>query len=61
MFSDSIRFYLISKLSGIKEIFHYNFFSNNGKNFYKTAKKFTEKILNKKIDSQSKIYSNKEP
>ena len=27
IFNDSIRFYLISKLSGIKEIFHYNFFS----------------------------------
>ena len=26
IFSDSIRFYLISKLSGIKENFHYNFF-----------------------------------
>ena len=59
MFSDSIRFYLISKLSGIKEIFHYNFFSKKGKNFYKTAKKFTEGILKKEIDSQSKIYFDK--
>ena len=60
MFSDSIRFYLISKLSGIKEIFHYNFFSKKGKNFYKTAKKFTERILKKEIDSQSKIYFDKD-
>ena len=59
IFSDSIRFYLISKLSGIKEIFHYNFFSKKGKNFYKTAKKFTEGILKKEIDSQSKIYFDK--
>ena len=59
MFSDSIRFYLILKLSGIKEIFHYNFFSKKGKNFYKTAKKFTEEILKKEIDSQSKIYFDK--
>ena len=27
IFSDSVRFYLISKLSGIKENFHYKFFS----------------------------------
>ena len=59
IFSDSIRFYLISKLSGIKEIFHYNFFSKKGKNFYKTAKEFTEKMLKKEIDSQSKIYFDK--
>ena len=45
IFSDSIRFYLISKLSGIKENFQYKFFSKKGKNFFKTAKKFTEKVL----------------
>ena len=57
IFSDSIRFYLISKLSGIKENFHYKFFSKKGKNFFKTAKDFTEKTLNTEIDSESKIYS----
>ena len=56
IYSDSIRFYLISKLSGIKENFQYKFFSKKGKNFFKTAKEFTEKILHTKIDSQSKIY-----
>ena len=59
IFSDSIRFYLISKLSGIKENFHYKFFSKKGKNFFKTAKKFTEKILRTEIESQSKIYFDK--
>ena len=59
IFSDSIRFYLISKLSGINENFQYKFFSKKGKNFFKTAKKFTEKILNTEIDSQSKIYFDK--
>ena len=58
IFSDSIRFFLISKLSGIKENFQYEFFSKKGKNFFKTAKEFTEKILDTKIDSQSKIYWN---
>jgi len=59
IFSDSIRFYLIVKLSGIKENFQYNFFSKKGKNFFKNAMEFTEKTLNIKIDSQSKIYFNK--
>jgi len=56
IYSDSIRLYLISKLSGIKEIFHYKFFSKKGKNFCRTIKEFTEKILDIKIDPQSKIY-----
>ena len=59
IFSDSLRLYLVIKLSGIKNNFQYNFFSKKGKNFFKTAKKFTEKILNTSIDSQSKIYFNK--
>ena len=56
IYSDSIRLYLIAKLSGIKKIYHYPFFSKRGKNFYKTAQEFTEKILKKKINSASKIY-----
>ena len=35
IFSDSIRLYLISKLSNIKQTFHYKFFSKRGKNFFK--------------------------
>jgi len=59
IYSDSIRLYLILKLSGIKNIFHYEFFSKKGKNFFMTAKEFTEKVLNKKIDSETKIYCDK--
>jgi len=58
IFSDSIRFFLITKLCGIKNNYHYKFFSKKGKNFYRTAKEFTEKVLNTEIDSQSKIYCN---
>ena len=58
IYSDSIRLFLISKLSGIKENFHYKFFSKKRKNFFKTAKEFTEKTLNTEIDPQSKIYCN---
>ena len=58
IYSDSIRLYLISKFSGIRNNFHYKFFSKKGKNFFKTAKEFTEKVLNTTIDPQSKIYCN---
>ena len=44
IYSDSIRLYLISKLSGIKENFHYKFFSKKRKNFFKTAKNLPKKL-----------------
>ena len=61
IYSDSIRLYLIALFSGIprKKIYHYPFFSKKGKNFYKTAQEFTEKILYRKITSCSKIYWDK--
>ena len=59
IYSDSIRLYLIAKIAGIKNIFHYKFFSKKGKNFFKTAKIFTEKVLKTEINPQSKIYWNK--
>ena len=58
IYSDSIRLYLIAGVAGIKDNFHYKFFSKKGKNFFKTAKEFTEKILKIKINPQSKIYCN---
>jgi heptosyltransferase-2 len=58
IFSDSIRLYLISRFSGIKKNFHYAFFSKKGKNFFRTAKNFTQDILKKEIESQPKIYCN---
>ena len=59
IFSDSIRLFLIVKLANIKNNFHYDFFSKRGKNFFKTAKEFVEKIIKRKINAQSKIYYNK--
>ena len=61
IYSDSLRLYLITKLSGIKENFQYKLFSKKNKNFFKTAKKFTEDILGFQIDHESKIFwDNKE-
>ena len=58
IYSDSLRLNIISKLSGIKENFQYKLFSKKGKNFFKTAKEFTEKTLNTQIDHQTKIFWN---
>jgi len=60
IYSDSLRLYLISKLSGIPKIYGYPFFSKKGKNFYKTAINHTEKVIKKKISSVSKIYWDKQ-
>ena len=49
IYSDSLRLNIISKLAGIKENFQYKLFSKKGKNFFKTAKDFTEKTLNTKM------------
>tara|TARA_B110000116_G_C16701340_1_gene519944 strand:- start:207 stop:1139 length:933 start_codon:yes stop_codon:yes gene_type:complete len=56
IYSDSLRLNIISKLAGIKENFQYKLFSKKGKNFFKTAKEFTEKTLNTQIDHQTKIF-----
>jgi len=58
IYSDSLRLYLISKLSNIKENFQYKLFSKSGKNFFKTAKEFTEKSLSNEINHESKIFWN---
>ena len=58
IYSDSLRLYLISKLSSIKESFQYKLFSKKGKNFFKSAKEFTEKSLRTKINHESKIFWN---
>jgi heptosyltransferase II len=59
IYSDSIRLFLISKFSGIKKNFHYKFFSKKKKNFYRTAKYFSEQTLGTQIDHESKIFLNK--
>ncbi|MDC0059623.1 hypothetical protein OAJ18_01230 [Pelagibacteraceae bacterium] len=60
IYSDSIRLYFIALFGGIRKIYHYPFFSKRGKNFYKTAQQFSEKILETKIDSNSKVNWNRD-
>ena len=58
IYSDSLRLLLISKFSGIKKNFQYKLFSKKKKNFFKTAKDFTQNILDLKVNSQPKIFVN---
>ena len=55
IYSDSLRLYLISKLSNIQENYQYKLFSKKGKNFFRTAKNFTENILSTHVNHESKI------
>ena len=50
IFSDSMRFYLISKLSGIKENFHYKFFSKKVKIFLRLQKNSRKKYYRQKLN-----------
>ena len=60
IYSDSLRLFLISKMSGIKKNFQYRFFSKKGKNFFRNAKEFTQSFLSMEIESQPKIFVNNE-
>ena len=55
IFNSSLRFYLISKLAGIKETYQYPLFEKKRQHIILTAKKFLKKILNQEIESNPKI------
>ena len=44
IFSDSIRLFIISKLSGVKKNYQYKFFSKKGKNFSRQQKNLPKKF-----------------
>ena len=51
IFNSSLRFYLISKIAGIKEIFQYPLFQKKQQHLIKTAQNFIKKELDLDIDS----------
>ena len=59
IFNSSIRYALLAKFAGIKNIFQYPLFKKSGQNIVKTAKKFTEKFLNVSVSTKSKIIIDK--
>ena len=51
IFNSSLRFWLICKMAGIKEIFQYPLFQKKQQHLIKTAQSFVKKKLNMDIDS----------
>ena len=55
IFNSSLRYNLISKLSGIKKIYQYPLFKKKNQHIIKTAQNFIKKELNLMVDSNPKI------
>ena len=57
IFYPSIRFFLASKLAGIKKVYYYKFFKKKNLHLVEAAKKFIEKNLNiKSCPTETKIF-----
>ena len=55
IFNSSLRYNLISKLAGIKEIHQYSLFEKKNQHIIKTAQNFLKKELNLLVESNPKI------
>jgi len=58
IFNSSLRFYLIAKCAGIKDIHQYSLFTKKNQNIVDAAKKFIKQNLNLTIESDPKILIN---
>ena len=58
IFNSSIRFNLIARIAGIKNIYQYTLFQKKKQNIINAAKKFLKKELNLQVESDSKIFIN---
>ena len=57
IFYPSLRIYIAAKISGIKNVYSYKFYKKRNLHLIKTAKLFTEKILNiKNSPTETKFY-----
>ena len=56
IFNSSLRFALIAKATGIKNIYQYPLFKKKNQHITNTASEFLENTLQLKIDSDPKIY-----
>jgi len=59
IFNSSLRFYLIAKFAGIKEIYQYPLFKKKNQHIVNTPKKFIESSINIKIFDDPKIHIHK--
>jgi ADP-heptose:LPS heptosyltransferase len=61
IFYPSARYFLASKIAGIKKIHHYPLFIKNKLHLIEAAKKFTERVINiSQCPTETKIYVDKE-
>ena len=60
IFNSSLRFNLISRVAGIKDIYQYPLFQKKNQHIINAAKGFMKKELNMEIESDPKILVNKE-
>ena len=58
IFNSSLRFYLVAKFAGIKDIHQYPLFTKKNQNIVNAAKKFLKQNLNLTIESDPKIFIN---
>jgi heptosyltransferase-2 len=58
IFNSSLRFYLVAKFAGIKNIHQYSLFTKKNQNIVDAAKKFIKQNLNLTIESDPKILIN---
>ena len=59
IFYPSFRYFLSSKIAGIENIYHYPLFKKRNLHLVKTAKTFTEKVLDiKECPTETKIFVN---
>ena len=58
IFNSSLRFYLIARFSGIKDIIQYSFFTKKNQHVMNAAKKFINQNLNLIVESDPKILIN---
>ena len=59
IFNSSIRFYLIARLSGVDEVYHYPLFKKNKQHITNTPKKFFKEKLNLIVDEDPEIQIDK--
>ena len=55
IFNSSVRFYLISKIAGIPEVFHYPLFEKNKQHIILAAQKFLKDKINIEVESKPVI------
>ena len=56
IFNSSLRYFLISKFSGIKEVFHYPLFKKKNQQIIEAAKEFTLKSIGEDIESTPRLF-----